>query len=75
MGMHRALDSAIGLPRRSTSALSMLLLLMPAEVSRNLMMSFLYYKWSRKRPPDVTRRPCKDHGPRQAHANHDPRPQ
>ena len=34
--MQRALDSAIGLPRRSTSALSMVVLVMPAEVRRNL---------------------------------------
>jgi hypothetical protein len=33
--MQRALDSAIGLPRRSTSALWMLVFVMPAEVSRN----------------------------------------
>src|SRR5437773_45530 len=35
--MHRALHSAIGLPRRSTRALWMLLFLMPADVSRNFM--------------------------------------
>jgi hypothetical protein len=35
--MQRALDSAIGLPRRSTSASWMLALVMPAEVRRNLM--------------------------------------
>jgi hypothetical protein len=34
VGMHRALESAIGLPRRSTSALRMLAFLIPAEVSR-----------------------------------------
>src|SRR5438309_2188018 len=38
VGMHRALDSAIGLPSRSTSASRMLVFLMPAEVRRNLMM-------------------------------------
>jgi hypothetical protein len=43
VGMQRALDSAIGLPRRSTSALWMLLFLMPAEVRRSLML-----------PPGVT---------------------
>src|SRR6266550_4008591 len=34
--MQRASDSPIGLSRRSTSALSMLVLVMPAEVRRNL---------------------------------------
>src|SRR5215212_7718131 len=34
--MQRALDSAIGLPRRSTSASWMLAFLMPEEVRRNL---------------------------------------
>ena len=38
VGMQRALDSAIGLPRRSTSASWMLVFLMPADVRRNLMM-------------------------------------
>src|SRR5437763_12181990 len=38
VGMQRALDSAIGLPRRSTSALRMLVFLMPPEVRRNLML-------------------------------------
>ena len=37
VGMQRALDSAIGLPRRSTSASWMLVFLMPADVSSNLM--------------------------------------
>src|SRR5512138_3352508 len=41
VGMTRALDSAIGLPSRSTSALWMLVFLMPAEVSSNFMMSLL----------------------------------
>src|SRR6476660_1941121 len=41
VGMQRALASAIGLPRRSTSALWMLGFLMPAEVSRNFMMALL----------------------------------
>ena len=41
--MQRALDSAIGLPSRSTSASWMLVLLMPPEVRRNLML-----------PPGVT---------------------
>src|SRR6266536_4946684 len=36
VGMQRALDSAIGLPRRSTSASWMLAFLMPAEVRRSL---------------------------------------
>ena len=38
VGMQRALDSAIGLPSRSTSALWMLGFLMPAEVSSSFMM-------------------------------------
>src|SRR3954470_11644909 len=38
VGMQRALDSAIGLPRRSTSASWMLVFLMPADVRRNLML-------------------------------------
>jgi hypothetical protein len=38
VGMQRASDSAIGLPRRSTSASWMLVFLMPAEVRRNLML-------------------------------------
>src|SRR5688572_10587935 len=37
VGMQRALDSAIGLPSRSTSAFWMLMFLMPAEVRRSLM--------------------------------------
>ena len=41
VGMQRALDSAIGLPSRSTSALWMLVFLMPAEVRRNFMMPLL----------------------------------
>jgi hypothetical protein len=45
VGMQRALDSAIGLPRRSSSALWMLEFFMPAEVRRNLML-----------PPGVTPR-------------------
>src|ERR1035438_2540595 len=43
VGMHRALDSAIGLPKRSTSASWMLGFLMPAEVRRNLMMPLWYW--------------------------------
>jgi hypothetical protein len=35
--MQRALDSAIGFPRSSTSAFSMLGLVIPMEVRRNLM--------------------------------------
>src|SRR5262245_559319 len=35
VGMHRAVDSAIGLPSRSTSASRMLAFLMPADVRRN----------------------------------------
>jgi hypothetical protein len=37
VGMQRALDSGIGLPRRSTSASLMLVFVMPADVRRNLM--------------------------------------
>src|SRR5262249_17213189 len=37
----RALASAIGLPRRSTNALWIVVFLMPAEVSRNFMIPFL----------------------------------
>src|SRR5580692_8463321 len=37
VGMQSALDSAIGLPSRSTSASWMLVLVMPAEVRRSLM--------------------------------------
>ena len=40
VGMQRALDSAIGLPRRSTSAPRMLVFLMPAEVRSSFMMPF-----------------------------------
>src|SRR5256714_11627992 len=36
VGMQRALDSAIGLPSRSTSASWMLVFLIPADVRRNL---------------------------------------
>src|SRR5262245_44314066 len=36
--MQRAVDSAIGLPRRSTSASRMLLFLMPAEVRRSFVL-------------------------------------
>lgn len=39
VGMHRALDSEIGLPRRATSASWMLAFLTPAEVRRSFMMS------------------------------------
>src|SRR5262245_29293392 len=38
VGMQRALELAIGLPSRSTSASWMLLFLMPAEVRRSLKM-------------------------------------
>jgi hypothetical protein len=41
VGMQRALDSAIGLPSRSTSAWWMLVLLIPADVRRNLIMPLL----------------------------------
>lgn len=41
VGMQRALDSAIGLPNRSTSALWMLVFLMPADVRRSFKMSLL----------------------------------
>src|SRR5690242_6737158 len=39
--MTRALDSAVGLPSRLTSALWMLVFLMPADVSSNLMQPLL----------------------------------
>jgi hypothetical protein len=38
VGMHRALESVIGLPRRSTNALWMLAFLTPADVSRSFKM-------------------------------------
>jgi hypothetical protein len=38
VGMQRALDSAIGLPNRSTKASRMLAFLMPADVRRNLIL-------------------------------------
>jgi len=41
VGMQSALHSAIGLPRRSTSALWMLVFLMPAEVSSDFRMRLL----------------------------------
>src|SRR5262245_17261914 len=41
VGMQRAFDSAIGLPSRSSSALWMLVFLIPAEVSRNFMIRLL----------------------------------
>src|SRR5215813_5878692 len=41
VGMHSALELAIGLPSRSISASWMLALLMPPEVSRSFTMSFL----------------------------------
>ena len=43
VGMQRALDSAIGLPRRSTSASWMLAFLMPADVSSNLIGALFYH--------------------------------
>ena len=39
-GMHKAFDSVIGLPKRSTSALRILAFLIPPEVRSNFMMSF-----------------------------------
>ena len=39
--MQRALDAAIGLPSRSTSASWMLVFLMPAEVRSNFMLPLL----------------------------------
>src|SRR5438128_4872618 len=47
VGMQRALDSAIGLPRRSTNALLMLGFVMPLDVRRILMCAF---PWSDRRP-------------------------
>src|SRR6266700_7912947 len=49
--MTRALDSAIGLPRRSTSTSRILVLLMPPEVRRYFMMPLLMYTWSRRCRP------------------------
>ena len=46
VGMQRALDSAIGLPSRSTSASWMLGFLMPADVSSNFMMALLSDQFS-----------------------------
>src|SRR5882672_10686950 len=43
VGTKRALASAIGLPRRSTNALRMLVLLMPADVRRSFIISFFGY--------------------------------
>ena len=40
VGMHRALESAMGLPRRPTSASWMLAFLTPAEVRSSFMMPF-----------------------------------
>jgi hypothetical protein len=48
VGTKRALASATGLPRRSTSALWMEVLLMPAEVRRSFMISFFGYNKSKK---------------------------
>src|ERR1700756_2745022 len=50
VGMMRALDSAIGLPRRSTSALWMLGLLMPPDVRSNLKLSLLITVLGRRSP-------------------------
>ena len=46
VGMQRALDSAIGLPSRPTSALWMLVFLMPADVRRSFIMPL---PWVRER--------------------------
>src|SRR5687767_15013940 len=54
VGMQRALDSAIGLPSRSTSALRMLVFLMPAEVSRNFMMPLLVDLMGAERPSSLS---------------------
>jgi hypothetical protein len=43
VGTKSALASAIGLPRSSTRAFRMLVLLMPAEVRRSFMISFFGY--------------------------------
>src|SRR6266540_1925981 len=50
VGIQRALESAIGLPRRSTSVSWMLGFLMPAEVRRSFMTAF---RWSE---PNAIRR-------------------
>jgi hypothetical protein len=41
--MQRALDSAVGLPSRSSSALWMLVFVMPESVRRSFIMPFLGY--------------------------------
>jgi hypothetical protein len=43
VGTKRALASEIGLPRRSTNALRIFVLLMPAEVRRSFMIFFFDY--------------------------------
>src|SRR5580700_6483005 len=55
VGMQRALDAAIGLSSRSTSAAWMLVFLIPAEVRRSFMMPFL--GWGRAHRVQMYRRP------------------
>jgi hypothetical protein len=52
VGMKRALESATGLPSRSTSASPILVLRTPAEVRRNLMMALLVGSVIRSLGPD-----------------------
>src|SRR4051794_33873547 len=61
--MQRALDSAIGLPRRSTSALWMLGFLTPADVRRYLMLPLLADVMRAKRLLPIPLR-MTDHGTR-----------
>ena len=55
VGMQRALDSAIGLPSRSTSASWMLGFLMPADVRRSRMMPLLLASGSTVGRPSAER--------------------
>src|SRR3954462_3408968 len=45
VGIKRAVDSAIGLPRRPTNALPMLALLIPADVRRSFICFLVSFKW------------------------------
>ncbi len=54
VGMHRALHSAMGLPNRSSSALWMLVFLIPAEVSNNFMSSLSSIKLIEEVSTDFT---------------------
>jgi hypothetical protein len=63
VGMQRALDSAIGLPSKSTSASWMLAFLMPADVSSNRMKPLPDHQTDVIATSDV---PCKDNRNREA---------